>query len=54
MFVIGTTNSGNVDSDRDNDGILNNNDACPDDAEDFGGGGEDIGPPPVGDGCPEP
>jgi len=55
MFVIASTSdSGSTNKDRDNDGILNVNDACPDDPDDFLGFEEDIGPPPIGDGCPEP
>lgn len=56
MFVIGTVtdnSSSDPDLDRDDDGILNNDDDCPNDAEDFLGAGEDA-ETLTGDGCPEP
>lgn len=53
MFVIGTVaDSGSTNNDYDDDGILNNDDLCPNDPEDFEGP-EESNPPPVGDGCPE-
>jgi len=56
FFVISTTSdSGSTNNDRDGDGILNVDDECPDDPDDFARIGESAGPPPpVGDGCPGP